>query len=98
MSLGVRQATQSTVVLRPSFRGRISPWPGLARRGTDPRWPLLCTSNPIHKHMKLSVTTLVTILALGSGVATLATGCAGTPTKESTGEFIDDATITTKVK
>src|SRR5437762_7728763 len=48
--------------------------------------------------MKLSVTTLVTILALGSGVATLATGCAGTPSRESTGEYIDDATITTKVK
>jgi hyperosmotically inducible protein len=25
-------------------------------------------------------------------------GCAGTPTKESTGEYVDDATITTKVK
>jgi osmotically-inducible protein OsmY len=25
-------------------------------------------------------------------------GCAGTATKESTGEYIDDATITTKVK
>jgi len=25
-------------------------------------------------------------------------GCAGTPTKESTGEYVDDAAITTKVK
>ena len=25
-------------------------------------------------------------------------GCAGTPTKESTGEYVDDASITTKVK
>jgi osmotically-inducible protein OsmY len=48
--------------------------------------------------MKLSVPTLVTILALGGGVATLSTGCAGSATRESTGEYLDDATITTKVK
>jgi hyperosmotically inducible periplasmic protein len=48
--------------------------------------------------MKLSVTTLVTILALGTSVATLSTGCAGTATRESTGEYIDDATISAKVK
>lgn len=48
--------------------------------------------------MKLSIPTLVTILALGGGVAALQTGCAGTATRTSTGEFIDDATITTKVK
>jgi hyperosmotically inducible periplasmic protein len=48
--------------------------------------------------MKLSVPTLVTLLALGGGVATLSTGCAGSATRESTGEYIDDATITTKVK
>ena len=47
--------------------------------------------------MKLSVPTLVTLLALG-GVATLSTGCAGSATRESTGEYLDDATITTKVK
>ena len=47
--------------------------------------------------MKMSVPTLVTILAL-SGVAALQTGCAGTATRESTGEYVDDATITTKVK
>jgi osmotically-inducible protein OsmY len=28
----------------------------------------------------------------------LSSGCAGTSTRESTGEYIDDATITTKVK
>jgi len=27
-----------------------------------------------------------------------ALGCAGTPTQESTGEYLDDSTITTKVK
>jgi hyperosmotically inducible periplasmic protein len=48
--------------------------------------------------MKLSVPTLVTILALGAGVSTLSTGCAGTATRESTGEYIDDTTISTKVK
>lgn len=48
--------------------------------------------------MKLSIPTLVSILALSGGVAALQTGCAGTATRTSTGEFIDDATITTKVK
>lgn len=48
--------------------------------------------------MKMTVPTLITILALGTSVATLSPGCAGTATRESTGEFIDDATITTKVK
>jgi osmotically-inducible protein OsmY len=47
--------------------------------------------------MKLSLPTLITILAVG-GIAGLQTGCAGTATRESTGEYIDDATITTKVK
>lgn len=43
---------------------------------------------------------LVLILAtLGAGgMAELSTGCAATPTRESTGEYVDDATITTKVK
>jgi hyperosmotically inducible protein len=47
--------------------------------------------------MKMSVPALVTILALG-GAAAFQTGCAGTATRESTGEYLDDATITTKVK
>jgi hyperosmotically inducible periplasmic protein len=47
--------------------------------------------------MKLAIPTLVTILALG-GAAALQSGCAGTPTRASTGEMIDDTTITTKVK
>ena len=38
-----------------------------------------------------------TMLFAASLVATLA-GCASTPTKEGTGEYIDDAVITTKVK
>jgi hyperosmotically inducible periplasmic protein len=48
--------------------------------------------------MKLSVPSLVTILAVGLGAATLSSGCAGTATRESTGEYIDDAAVTTKVK
>ena len=40
---------------------------------------------------------LATMLFAASLVATLA-GCASTPTKEGTGEFIDDSVITTKVK
>lgn len=46
-----------------------------------------------------STVSLLTLLALGTGaVATLATGCASTPTRESTGEYVDDAAITAKVK
>jgi osmotically-inducible protein OsmY len=43
---------------------------------------------------------LVAVLAvLGSGgLLSLTTGCAATPTKESTGEYVDDSTITAKVK
>lgn len=48
--------------------------------------------------MKLPVSALVTILALGASAATFTSGCAGTATKESTGEYIDDAATTTKVK
>ena len=48
--------------------------------------------------MKLSVPTLVTLLALGGTAVTLSSGCAGTSTRESTGEYIDDASITAKVK
>ncbi|MBC7453255.1 MAG: BON domain-containing protein [Massilia sp.] len=40
---------------------------------------------------------LVTMLFAASLVATLA-GCASTPTKEGTGEYIDDSVITAKVK
>lgn len=47
--------------------------------------------------MKMTVPTLVAILSLGVGAATFS-GCAGTTTRESTGEYIDDAAITTKVK
>jgi hyperosmotically inducible periplasmic protein len=48
--------------------------------------------------MKLSVPTLVSLLALCGGTTLLSTGCAGTATRESTGEYVDDAALTTKVK
>ena len=35
------------------------------------------------------------LCALGAGFNA---GCAATPTKESTGEYVDDSTLTTKVK
>lgn len=40
---------------------------------------------------------LVSTLLVSANVLAI-TGCASTSTRESTGEFIDDATITTKVK
>ena len=48
--------------------------------------------------MKTSIK-LVALLALGAvGVLALPTGCAGTATRQSTGEYVDDAAITAKVK
>ena len=47
--------------------------------------------------MKSSARTLTVILSLLASVA-FYSGCAGTPTRKSTGEFLDDATITTRVK
>ena len=38
------------------------------------------------------------MVILAAGVATLATACAATPTRESTGGYVDDSTITAKVK
>ena len=48
--------------------------------------------------MKHTVLTLTALLTVGAGLATFNTGCAGTATSESTGEYIDDASLTTKVK
>jgi hyperosmotically inducible protein len=46
--------------------------------------------------IRFSVRSLVVLLL--AVVATLAAACAATPTKESTGGYIDDSTITAKVK
>lgn len=48
-------------------------------------------------NMKTNLRLIGTLLALGTGFAFFS-GCAATGTRESTGEYIDDATITTKVK
>ena len=44
------------------------------------------------KHLK-QITTFLAVLAM-----TAVVGCAGTSTREGTGEYVDDAVITTKVK
>jgi osmotically-inducible protein OsmY len=49
------------------------------------------------KH-SLKICALAALCGSGLGLITLQTGCAATPTKESTGEYVDDTTITTKVK
>lgn len=42
---------------------------------------------------------LMAVLALGAGgILCLQSGCAGTATTQSTGEYVDDASITAKVK
>jgi hyperosmotically inducible periplasmic protein len=42
--------------------------------------------------------TFVALLGLATTALTLAPGCASTPTRSSTGEYIDDSVVTTKVK
>ncbi len=41
---------------------------------------------------------LVSLVSATLGFASFTAGCAGTSTRESTGEYVDDSTITTKVK
>jgi len=48
--------------------------------------------------MKTTLPTLALLLTLGTGVAAFTTGCAGTATQASTGEYIDDRATTAKVK
>ena len=52
--------------------------------------------NPTMKTPLKSIS-LAALCALSVGVATFS-GCAATPTRQSTGEYVDDAGITTKVK
>jgi osmotically-inducible protein OsmY len=47
--------------------------------------------------MKTYLPKLLPLVLLGGALAAFS-GCAGTPTKESTGEDIDDSAITAKVK
>ena len=46
----------------------------------------------------LKICALAALCGSGLALVALPPGCAATPTKESTGEFVDDSTITTKVK
>lgn len=46
----------------------------------------------------LHLLTLVAALGIPAAVATFNSGCAATRTRESTGEYIDDRAISTKVK
>ena len=41
---------------------------------------------------------LITLVSATLGLASFTAGCASTPTRESTGEYVDDSTITAKVK
>lgn len=48
--------------------------------------------------MKTTLRSLAALLVLGGGLALATGGCSSTPTRQSTGEMIDDAGITAKVK
>lgn len=48
--------------------------------------------------MKIITSKSVTAAALGSLLALAWSGCSGTATRESTGEYVDDSAITAKVK
>ena len=41
---------------------------------------------------------LIALVSATLGLASFTAGCASSPTRESTGEYVDDSTITTKVK
>ncbi len=49
-----------------------------------------------NRYLNLKRNSLMTILA--AGLALSAAACAATPTQESTGGYVDDSTITAKVK
>lgn len=46
----------------------------------------------------LNIVIVSSALLLSSGAMLLGTGCAGTATRESTGEYIDNSAITARVK
>jgi len=48
--------------------------------------------------MKTSLKRFTLIVLCAGGLAWLPAGCAGSATKESTGEYVDDSAITAKVK
>jgi len=48
--------------------------------------------------MNKSIITLLAVASLASTPLLLSSGCSSTPTRESTGEYVDDTAVTTKVK
>jgi hyperosmotically inducible protein len=48
--------------------------------------------------MKTLLAKILALSLLASGAGLAVSGCAGTATRQSTGEYIDDTTITTRVK
>lgn len=48
--------------------------------------------------MKTRITLLAASLVLSLGTVAFTTGCAGTSTRESTGEYIDSSALTARVK
>lgn len=48
--------------------------------------------------MKKHIITLLAIVSMSSTPLLLSSGCSSTPTRESTGEYVDDSSVTTKVK
>lgn len=45
----------------------------------------------------MTIKTLIKTLVIATFIATVA-GCSATPTRESTGEYVDNSVVTTKVK
>jgi osmotically-inducible protein OsmY len=66
--------------------------PGAAEPGVDSRYQTLMI-----KFSKKSMALLV-LLTAGLSLGSLGTGCASTATSASTGEYIDDSSVTVKVK
>jgi hyperosmotically inducible periplasmic protein len=50
------------------------------------------------KNSLLKVIALAGLCSAGFGLVSFTGGCSATPTRESTGEYVDDSTITTRVK
>src|SRR5437899_8741592 len=53
---------------------------------------------PYRKNMKTKITLFVLLTALAAVPFTFTTGCAVAQHRETTGEYVDDKTISTKVK
>ena len=70
--------------------GWLSGWPFAIRIAVLLQCP---RENPVMKLLNKAVSAIVLALAL-----VVMTGCAATGARESTGEYVDDAVITTKVK